>query len=165
MSSHRVLRGWAFALLTLATAIATPAWAACNNPKPKIDPDNQTVPERTGSTFTVVTLDGSKSTPNNEADMRWQWEYLGSTPAGLSVTLSSATAEKPTFTAPDVGINGAALRFRLTVRCLNNPPANPPVETTINVTNVLVNSPPTASFFFSPLDASEGQTVTLNGTG
>ncbi|MDO8722196.1 MAG: PKD domain-containing protein, partial [Syntrophales bacterium] len=32
-----------------------------------------------------------------------------------AVTLSSATAAKPTFTAPDVGVAGAALTFQLTV--------------------------------------------------
>jgi ACT domain-containing protein len=52
---------------------------------------NQTVDENT-----LVTLDGSGSTdPNNDA-----LTYLWTAPAGI--TLSSATAIKPTFTAPEV---------------------------------------------------------------
>src|SRR5262245_17616625 len=108
-------RGWAIALLALAAACVQPAWAACNgNPKAKVDPDNQTVPERTGGNFTTVTLDGSKSTPGNN-DLVFNWTYLGSTPAGLAVTLSSTSAQKPTFVSPSVPATGAALNFRLTV--------------------------------------------------
>ncbi|UHQ19967.1 HYR domain-containing protein [Lysobacter sp. KIS68-7] len=155
-------RGWATAFLVLSAACVQPAWAACNgNPKAKIDPDTQTVPERTGGNPTVVTLDGSKSTPGNN-DLVFAWTYLGSTPSGLTVTLNNTTVQKPTFAAPSVGAAGAALNFRLTVTCGNQTDTT---TTVINVTDVFVNSPPVASGFIAPLNATEGQTVTLDGTG
>ncbi|HKN79556.1 MAG TPA: HYR domain-containing protein, partial [Lysobacter sp.] len=155
-------RGWAFAFLAFLSAFAHPVWAACNgNPKAKIDPLAQTVPERTGGNATTVTLDGSKSTPGNN-DLLYQWSYLGSTPTGLAVTLSSATAQKPTFAAPSVGPAGAALNFQLTVTCGTQTDTT---TTVINVTDVFVNAAPIASGFISPLNATEGQTVTLDGTG
>jgi hypothetical protein len=156
------MRGWALALLALGSTLSHPAWAACNgNPTARVDPTNQTVPERTGGAPTVVTLDGSKSTPN-DAELQFQWSYLGSSPSGLAVTLGSTTAQKPTFTVPDVPASGAALAFRLKVTCGTR---TSEVTTTVNVTDVFVNAPPVASFFISPLDANEGQTVTLDGTG
>ncbi|BCT91812.1 hypothetical protein LYSHEL_08360 [Lysobacter helvus] len=154
-------RGWALALSVLLASAAAPAWAACNgNPNARIDPTSQTVPERTGGVATVVTLDGSKSTPGNN-DLAFQWTYVGSTPAGLPATLSNSTAQKPTFSAPAVGPAGAALTFRLTVTCGTDTSS---ITTVINVTDVFTNSPPVASAFISPLNPVEGQTVTLNGT-
>ena len=41
----------------------------------------------------------------------YQWAQTG----GASVTLSSATAAQPTFTAPNVGPGGVSLTFQLTV--------------------------------------------------
>ena len=154
MSSHFAFRrGRVFAVLALLFTAAGPAWAAnCNgNPNARIDPATQTVPERTGANPTTVTLDGSKSTPNTLD--AYQWTYLGSTPAGTAVTLANPGAQMPTFTAPNVGPAGAALNFRLTVTCGSRTHST---TTVVNVTDVFVNAPPTASAFISPLDANEG---------
>lgn len=155
-------RGWGlFAFAALISSMAAPAWAACNgNPNARIDPGTQTVPERTGGVPTVVTLNGTGSSPNN-ADVVVAWQYLGSTPAGLTVTLNNPSSRTPTFTAPNVGVGGAALRFRLTVTCNGSNS----LETVVNVTDILTNSPPTASAFISPANATEGQLVTLDGSG
>ena len=47
---------------------------------------------------TAVTLDGSASSTPSTGALTYQWNQTG----GPSVTLSSATAQKPTFTAPAV---------------------------------------------------------------
>ena len=155
-------RGWGLlAFAALVSSMAAPAWAACNgNPNARIDPGTQTVPERTGGVPTVVTLNGAPSTPNND-DVVVAWQYLGSTPAGLTVTLSNPASRTPTFSAPNVGVGGAALRFRLTVTC----GGSDSLETVVNVTDILTNSPPTASAFISPVNPTEGQLVTLDGSG
>jgi hypothetical protein len=55
----------------------------------------------------TVTLDGSTSTG---AIVTYLWE-----PVGNSVTLTNASSDKATFTAPPVGTSGETLTFRLTV--------------------------------------------------
>jgi len=154
-------RAWLVFALLAGSAVASPAFAAqiCNGtPRAKIDPLTQTVSETTAGVPTVVTLNGSGSTPNNS--VTYAWQYLGSTPTGLAVTLSNATAEKPTFAAPSVGTGGASLHFKLTVCGV----ASTTATTDINVTDVVVNSPPTAVASVSPASAFEGDTVTLDGS-
>jgi len=56
-------------------------------------------------------LDGSNSSDPDNDIASYLWEQTVGTP----VTLSSATAIQPTFTAPDVGAGGESLTFRLTV--------------------------------------------------
>lgn len=159
MLSRTAFRGWAFALAIFST-FAPQAWAAgCNGTaNARVQPESLTVTERVGGALRVITLDGSPSTPNN-AD--FQWTYLGSTPSGIPVTLNNATSDKASFTSPDVSPSGASLRFKLKVTC----GTVSEIETTVNITDVVINAPPTASFTISPLDANEGQTVTLDGTG
>ena len=65
-------------------------------------------PEQTVAVTSGVTLDGSGSRDPNGDALTYQWTQT----AGPSVTLSSATAAKPTFTAPGTA---STLTFRLTV--------------------------------------------------
>lgn len=60
----------------------------------------------------AVTLDAAASTDPNGTIGSYFWEQQ---PGGTAVTLSSATAATPTFTAPDVSANGEVLTFQLTV--------------------------------------------------
>jgi hypothetical protein len=59
-----------------------------------------------------VTLNGSNSDDSDDGIESFFWEQVGT---DYPVTLSDPAAEQPTFTAPDVGPDGAALNFRLTV--------------------------------------------------
>ena len=58
-----------------------------------------------------VMLDGSGSSDPDGDPLAFKWTQTG----GPEVTLSSATADKPSFTAPDVG-NGTQLTFSLQVQ-------------------------------------------------
>jgi hypothetical protein len=60
-----------------------------------------------------------------------------------------------------VGPAGATLNFSLKVTCGNQSDTQ---TTTVNVTDVFTNAAPVASAFISPLNANEGQTVTLDGS-
>ena len=59
----------------------------------------------------TVTLDASNSTDLDDGIASYLWTQTG----GTSVTLSDTTAVHPTFTAPNVGTEGATLTFQLTV--------------------------------------------------
>jgi hypothetical protein len=69
-------------------------------------------PDQTVDEGVTVTLNGSNSDDSDDGIEFYSWEQVGTT---YPVTLSDPAAEKPTFTAPDVGADGAALTFRLTV--------------------------------------------------
>lgn len=58
-----------------------------------------------------VTLDGSNSFDGDDGIVMYTWTQTD----GIPVTLSDASAVKPTFFAPDVGPEGTALVFKLTV--------------------------------------------------
>src|SRR5689334_16743678 len=97
-SATRSRRGWVGVLLMMVgAAVSQPALAVCNgNPNARIDPTTQTVPESTGGSPTAVSLNGTASTPNN-GELQFAWQYLGSTPSGLSVTLNNANAATAGF--------------------------------------------------------------------
>ncbi len=78
----------------------------------------------------TVTLDGSNSSDPDGSIASWHWTQT----AGPSVTLSSAAAPRPTFTAPPVGTAGASLTFQLTVT--DNGGLTASATTIVNVTDV-----------------------------
>jgi hypothetical protein len=73
----------------------------------------------------LVTLDGSASSDPDGDALTYSWSQIG----GPAVTLSSTTAAKPTFTAPDDG----TYTFRLAV---NDGKATASDDITVNVANV-----------------------------
>lgn len=100
----------------------------------------------------TVSLDGSASSDPDGNPLTYQW----TAPAGI--TLSSATAQKPTFTAPEVSAN-TNYSFSLVV---NDGTVDSPVDQVV-ITVLNVNKPPVAH---AGIDQSvnEGATVTLDGS-
>ena len=109
---------------------------------------------QTVSTGSSVQLDGSGSSDPNGDPLTYTWTQTGGTP----VTLSSSTAQKPTFTAPS---NAGTLTFRLVVRDgqVNSSPSN----VTITVTGSS-NQPPVANAGAAQT-VSTGSSVQLDGSG
>lgn len=91
-------------LQSSATSIVNVSWIN-NSPVAEAGP-NQIVKEGT-----IVTLDGSNSMDADDGIVSYVWTQTD----GIPVTLSDASAVRPTFTAPNVGSEGAALVFKLTV--------------------------------------------------
>jgi hypothetical protein len=67
--------------------------------------------DQTVSEATEVTLDGSNSSDADGAIVSYLWEQTG----GTAVTLTNASSDTATFTAPDVAAAGETLTFELTV--------------------------------------------------
>jgi hypothetical protein len=104
-----------------------------------------------------VTLDGSSSTDPDEGDgiATYLWTQIGGSP----VDLSDPGVAEPTFAPPDVGPQGEALVFQLTVS--DNSGLQDTDTCIVNVTSE--NLPPTADAGpDEPVD--EGLTVTLDGS-
>jgi NAD-dependent SIR2 family protein deacetylase len=112
-------------------------------------------PDQTVKEGVLVTLDGSNSSDPDGTIVSYLWEQT----AGPSVTLSSTTVLKPTFTSPNVGVAGAALTFQLTVT--DNQGLKSQDTCIINVT--WVNVPPVADAG-PDQTVKEGVTVTLDGS-
>jgi hypothetical protein len=97
----------------------------------------------------VVTLDASASSDPDPGDtLTYAWTRTGGT--GPAVTLSSATAVKPTFTAPD---NGTYV-FQVTVTDSFG------AASSASVTVTAANVAPTATFV-APASVNEGATFTI----
>ena len=79
-----------------------------------------------------VTLDGSGSTDQDGDTLTYAWTQT----SGTTMTLSSTTADKPTFTAPTLNIGDAAatLVFSLTVN-------DGTVDSTADTVSITVNAP------------------------
>ena len=123
-----------------------------NNAPPTADAStDQTVTE--GS---VVNLDGTGSSDSDGTIATYQWSQT----AGATVTLTGADSAQPSFTAPDVGPNGSALTFELTVTDDGGISATDSVI--VNVT--WTNAAPSANAGGNQ-SSEEGSTVTLNASG
>lgn len=103
----------------------------------------------------TVTLDASNSTDPDDAIASYQWSQS----SGTTITLSDATAVQPTFIAPDVGSDGEALTFQLTVTDISGNSSTDNVI--INVS--WVNQSPVADAG-PDQTVEEGETVTLDAS-
>ncbi len=131
------------------TCIVNVSWV--NVPPTALAGDDQTVHE--GST---VILDGSESTDPDDGIAFYLWTQSD----GPSISLSDETSVQSTFTAPDVGPDGEALTFELTVT--DNGGLQATDTCIVNVT--WENDPPTADAG-PDQEVDEGETVTLDGSG
>ena len=128
------------------------AYKASANKSPVADAG----PDQTVQEGRTVTLNGSNSSDPDGRIASYSWTQA----AGPTVTLSSTTAARPTFTSPNVGTGGAALTFRLTVT--DN--AGATASDTCIVNTTWVNQPPTANVGASTITVSEGASVRLDGS-
>src|SRR6476660_790051 len=78
-------RAWLLVVALAGSAVATPAFAACN-PNARVPSASQTLPELTARSPTIVHVDVPSPTPKN-GGLAFTWQYLGSVPAGYVVTL------------------------------------------------------------------------------
>jgi lysophospholipase L1-like esterase len=109
---------------------------------------------------TLVTLDGSWSIdPDAPASNPFPLDYLWDQKSGISIELSNPTAQKPTFTAPAVGLSGEKLEFKLTVTDTDGFAHSDSVL--INVNNILVSPSADAG---SDQNVVAGRSVTLDGS-
>jgi len=103
---------------------------------------------------TLVTLDGSTSYDPDGDALTYTWTQLTGTP----VVLANASTAIATFLAPNVP-ETTTLSFRLTV---SDGSLNSTADALVNVT--WTNDPPVAALS-CPVDADEGENVTLDGSG
>ena len=104
----------------------------------------------------VVTLDGSSSLDIDDGIASYLWTQIGV----LAVTLSNPASSQPTFTAPNVGPDGASLAFNLTVTDTGG------LQNTDScIVNISwQNKPPTAVVTPDYTETTEGTLVTLDGS-
>ena len=86
-------------------------------------------PDQTVNEGVVVTLDGSGSSDPDGNPLSYSWLQK----SGPAASLSNATAQKPTFSAPEIGATSASLVFELTV---NDGTANSKDTITITINNI-----------------------------
>jgi hypothetical protein len=105
---------------------------------------------------TLVTLNGSGSDDPDGTSLDYFWQQQAT---GTLVVLSDPKAEKPTFTAPEVGLSGETITFDLTVTDADGYTNTDTFSVHIN--NVLI--PPEVDAGPNQI-VKEGNTVTLNGS-
>ncbi|MGD9243533.1 MAG: PKD domain-containing protein [Desulfobacterales bacterium] len=118
-------------------------------------PNADAGPNQTVNEGQNVFLNGSNSTDPDDGIASVHWVQIGE-PA---VNLSDPNAEQPTFTAPDVRTEGAALTFELTVADYNGVQSKD--SCVVNVT--WQNEPPQANAGFDQT-VNEENVVTLDGS-
>ena len=112
-------------------------------------------PNQTVSEGQTVLLSGSNSTDPDDGIVSYHWVQIDE----HVVNLSDPNAQQPTFTAPDVGLEGAALTFELTV--VDQGGNQSKDECSVNVT--WQNEPPLANAG-PDQTVNEGDFVTLDGS-
>jgi len=112
-------------------------------------------PDQTVEEETSVTLNGSNSSDPEGENLNYKWKQV----AGPSVVLSNPQTAKPTFFAPNVGPNGEALTFELTV--IDAGDLKDSSRTTVNVMGD--NDTPIADAGPNQT-VDEGKKVTLDGS-
>ena len=117
--------------------------------------DDQTV----GSGTTVM-LDGSGSTSDRRRGLDYSWTRTGGT--GGPVTLSDASAAKPTFTADTLAIGAADVTHEFTLTVTDD--VGETSADTVTMTVNLPNAPPISDAGPDQTVAS-GQMYTLDGSG
>jgi len=127
---------------------------------PTVMPDNQSPvanagPDQTVDEGQLVNLNGSNSTDSDDGIASYHWVQLGEP----SVTLSDPNGQQPTFTSPDVGVEGVSLSFELTV--VDHSGLKSTDSCIVNVT--WLNEPPEA-IAGNDQTVDEGVVVRLNGT-
>lgn len=115
-------------------------------------------PNQTVEPGVLVTLDGSGSHDPEGQPLSYRWRRADGT---FTPSLSSNTAEKPTFTAPAAA--GWA-EFALTVTDSGGKIHTDTVRIVVQSTTP-VNSPPVARATVDQATVTEGETVTLDGSG
>jgi len=112
--------------------------------------------DKTVNEGSVVTLDGSSSLDIDDGIAVYSWTQI----SGPTVTLSNPTSSQPTFTAPNVGSDGASLTFNLTVT-----DAGGLQDTDSCIVNISwQNQPPTAVVIPDYMETTEGSLVRLDGS-
>ena len=149
---------------TIAVKLSSPVNATISAPTGTgtITNDDNTPTASAGADQTVteganVTLDGSASSDTDGDTLTYAWSQT----SGTTVSLSSSTAQSPTFTAPTELLSNASLVFSLTV----SDGVNTSIADTVTITVTAgVNDAPTADAG-SDRTVAEGATVTLDGSG
>lgn len=113
-------------------------------------------PDQKAGPGATVVLSAASSIDPDDGIASYLWEQT----EGPAVALSSSTAIQPTFIAPEVGPEGAALTFQLTV---TDEGGMQSVESCL-INIVRDNLPPVAKSGFNQI-AGEDETVTLDGSG
>jgi len=104
----------------------------------------------------IVTLNGSSSLDIDDGIASYLWTQTG----GQTVTLSNPALSQPTFTAPNVGPDGASLAFNLIVT-----DAGGLQNTDSCIVNISwQNEPPTAVVTPDYMETTGGTLVTLDGS-